>query len=90
MHGGCDATQARWLACRARSTSPRPDGRWRNATTPFELQFALIQRRTAVADSYSPQEDCGMGIWFPHQDDLVQRVTMLVMRAPEHRRRRTR
>ena len=30
----------RWLACRARSTSPRPDGRWHNATTPFELQFA--------------------------------------------------
>ena len=25
-----------------------------------------------------------------HQDDLVQRVTMLVMRAPEHRRGRTR
>ena len=26
LHGGCAATQARWLACRARSTSPHPDG----------------------------------------------------------------
>jgi len=42
---GASCTEAapprrRWLACRARSTSPRPDGRWHNATTPFELQFA--------------------------------------------------
>ncbi len=38
--GGYLRVPARWLACRARSTGPRPDGRWRNATTPFELQFA--------------------------------------------------
>ena len=31
-----------------------------------------------------------VGSRFLHQDDVVQRVTMLVMRAPEHRRRRTR
>ena len=79
----------RWLACRARSTSPRPDGRWHNATTPrvaFRLNPAPDGRRRLLL----PTGRLRVGIRFLHQDDLAQRATMLVMRALEHRRRRTR
>ena len=38
---------------------------------------------TSSAGRPSPGSCSPPGIWFPHQDDLVQRVTMVVMRAPE-------
>jgi hypothetical protein len=78
---------------------PRPGSAWaelpppgRGRRDPGRAHADGYARASTIRQSLDTQMEGRLraGIRFVHQDDLVQRVTMLVMRARGHGRRRTR